>query len=97
MMQSMSMSNTKNQLEWESRVSKLISGTSNPLNKTMSDTTVEMDVDRSRLLVDLAGVARNPRACKDISVFIGGSHRITAAQRAHNLAKKKLREAENGA
>lgn len=61
----------------------------------MSDNTVEMDVNRFRLLVDLASVARNPRACEDVSVFMGGAHRTTAAQRAHNLAKKKLREAEN--
>lgn len=55
-----------------------------------------MDVERFRLLVDLAGVARNPSVCQDITMHMGGTHRTTAARRAHNIAKQKLREHDNG-
>lgn len=61
----------------------------------MTDETIEMDREEFRLLVDLAGAARNHRTGGDITPYMGGSHRRVAASRAHDKAKRLLREADN--
>lgn len=60
----------------------------------MSNETIEYPIEEFRLLVDLAGVARNPRLGADVAPLIGGSARATAARRSHDRAKRVLREAE---
>ena len=59
-----------------------------------SDDCVTFPIEEFRLLVDLAGVSRNPRTDpNEIAPFIGGSARATAARRAHDRAEAVLREA----
>lgn len=54
-----------------------------------------MPVEQFRLLVELAGVARNPRINANVAMFIGGSARANAARRAHDSAKTLLRESDS--
>jgi len=61
----------------------------------MSGETIEFPVEEFRLLVDLAGVARNPRLDADVAPLIGGSARATAARRSHDKAKRVLREVDS--
>lgn len=61
----------------------------------MTEETIEMNKEEFRLLVDLAGAARNPRICDDVTPYIGGSARRVAASRAHDKAKRLLREADS--
>lgn len=54
--------------------------------------TIEVPVKELRLLVDLAGVARNPRLDVDVAPLIGGSARAMAARKAHDRMTGRLRE-----
>lgn len=59
----------------------------------MSEDYVTFPIEEFRLLVELAGVSRNPRTGpRAIAPFIGGSARAMAARRAHDQAKNVLRE-----
>ena len=55
--------------------------------------TIEFPVEEFRLLVDLAGVARNPRLHANVAPYIGGAARASAARLSHDKARRVLLEA----